>query len=230
MADRSVLAAEQRVYADARFSRQLLEAAPIQLVRDEHRTLLRGQLIQRRRELIQEHLAYIIGLRIGVVGREPFVSNISRAQARVGVDRGCRFACSVRCLPEAIDDPVTRHALEPRRDVLDGFHEPVRGNQLYERLLHDVLDLTEVGNLSADECPKPRALGRHGGHDPSIVLARCPRHGDRVVHMKRDVRNRKILFPTTYLVTVPLESRGQAPPRRSRPPQVANADGIRDHR
>jgi hypothetical protein len=61
---------------------------------------------------------------------------------------------------------------QPRCNVLNGLHQSIRRNEFQKSILHDVFDLAEVGDLPADECPKPRPLRGNRSGNPSVVLAR----------------------------------------------------------
>jgi len=55
--------------------------------------------------------------------------------------------------------------------VHDGLHQPVGRDELDEGVLDDVLDLGEIGDLTAHECTQPRFLGGNGRSNPIIGLA-----------------------------------------------------------
>src|SRR5438093_3777655 len=107
MQHRIALSREQGIHAHAGLCSHLLEAAPFQLVRNEHLALLLRQLVDRPCELIEKHGARVERLRPGIGRRQqvfhvqPFVvlvcdSNVSGAFRLL--------------LAEEIRDAITRHA------------------------------------------------------------------------------------------------------------------------
>jgi hypothetical protein len=71
--------------------------------------------------------------------------------------------------------------------MLDGFHEPVRRDQLDKRVLHDVLDLAEVGDLATHECAQPRSLACNHCGNPIVVLDRGAGGRGYLIHTRIDV-------------------------------------------
>ena len=67
---RVVLARQERVHAEARLRRELLEADAIDLVRDEYLALLLRELIDCLRELFEENAARVLGVRSRVRRRK----------------------------------------------------------------------------------------------------------------------------------------------------------------
>ena len=66
MKHRIALAREQCVNVDAAHRRQLIEAAPLQFVRDKDRALLGGQFIERGFQFFQQPVAQVESLRSGI--------------------------------------------------------------------------------------------------------------------------------------------------------------------
>src|SRR6266568_6090639 len=66
MKHRIALARKQRVDVYATFCRQLLEAAPLQFVRDEHFALVVGQFGERVFQLVEKHAANVERLWPGI--------------------------------------------------------------------------------------------------------------------------------------------------------------------
>ena len=66
MKHRVALAREQGVDVYAAFCRQLFEAAPLQFVSDEYFTLLVGQFVERKFQLIEKHVADVERFRPGI--------------------------------------------------------------------------------------------------------------------------------------------------------------------
>jgi hypothetical protein len=67
--------------------------------------------------------------------------------------RGINQGLGAGQMPESVDDPVVCDPPQPRRDAFDALHQSVGGHELDKRVLHNVLDLTEVGDLAAHKCP-----------------------------------------------------------------------------
>ena len=93
---RIVLAREQRVHAQARLRGQFLEAAALDLVRDEHVALLVGELVQGRLELFEQHVSRVGRLGSGVGRRKQvFEQRTTPSSPATGssVDTVLGFAC-----------------------------------------------------------------------------------------------------------------------------------------
>ena len=81
MQHRVAFAREQRVHAHAGLGGHLLEAAPFQLVRDEHLALLLRQLVDRQLELIEQHVARVERLRSGIGRRQQIFQRSSSSSS-----------------------------------------------------------------------------------------------------------------------------------------------------
>jgi hypothetical protein len=70
MKHRVSLAREQGVDVHTALCRQLFEAAPLQFVSDEYFTLLVGQFVERKFQLIKKHVANVQRFRPGIGRRQ----------------------------------------------------------------------------------------------------------------------------------------------------------------
>src|ERR1700746_1164711 len=102
---RVALAGEQRVDAHAAFCRQLFEAAPLQFVSDEYLTLLVGQFVERKFQLIQKQGTDVKRLR-PCIGRWQQVFDLQPLAIFV-LDRGVAEALRP-LLAEKVCDAVAR--------------------------------------------------------------------------------------------------------------------------
>ena len=68
------------------------------------------------------------------------------------------------------DDPIARHAEQPRTHLLDGFRQTVRRHELVEHILQDVLRLARIRHVPPDEIPQPPALARNRFSEAFILL------------------------------------------------------------
>ena len=86
-------------------------------------------------------------------------------------------------LAEQVRDPIARHAKQPRADVLNRLHQPVRLDELVEDILQDVFRVVDVGHPSADEVPQPRLLPPDCFGDPLILFGSHPVYALRLTHL-----------------------------------------------
>src|SRR5262249_43942522 len=104
--NRVVLARQQRVEWHTRLGRELFEAAPLDLVSDEHLALFRRELGQRGLDLVEQHAARVLRLRAAARRRKELV--------QIEIVERLRLL-----LAEEIDDAILRHAEEPAAGLLD---------------------------------------------------------------------------------------------------------------
>ncbi len=97
-------------------------------MRDEDGALLRGQLVERGVERVEQNGARVRGLRPCVPRRQQILERQRLARVVVACARlrqRLRFL-----LAEEVRDPVACHAVEPGADLVDGPHQPLRLDQL----------------------------------------------------------------------------------------------------
>src|ERR1700685_1459734 len=102
-------AREQRIDAHAAFGRHLLEAAPLEFMREKHLALLGGQLAERKLEFFEKHAAGVEGVGPGVGRRQQVFQS---QQLFLVAGRGCASKALWLLLAEEISDAVARDAEE----------------------------------------------------------------------------------------------------------------------
>src|ERR1700710_928054 len=110
------LARQQGIDVDAALGRELLEAAPLELVGDEDVALLAGELVEREGELVEEHVAGVERFGPGV-GRGEQILEPQQLAVLVlarGVAERLRLL-----LAEEVGDAVAGDAEQPAGHVLD---------------------------------------------------------------------------------------------------------------
>src|SRR5580698_5780874 len=179
-------ARQQRIDAYAAFSRYLLEAAPFDLMRDKHFALLRGQLPERKLELLEQHAAGVKGFRSGV-GRWQQVFQSQQLSFLLSGDGGIRKA--LRFLPaEEISDAVARDTEKPAGYMLDWHQQAIRLYQFVEDLLQNVFGIARIRHPWTNEIVQPGLLPLDHLGDP-LILFRAhlfeaqPSQARRAIHL-----------------------------------------------
>lgn len=192
MQHRIALAREKRIHADARRRRHLLETAPVQFVRDEHLALIRGQFFERGAQRVEQRGAGVsrLGSRIGRRERQiEAVFAIGCVGIRVDAIGQRRFLL----LAEAVDDPVSRDAIQPRTDLLDRLGQSPGFDEFFENVLKDVVGFVLIDHAAADEIAQPRPLAGDGSSNFAVLHAQRARGVGRF-HTRVDDPERKILW------------------------------------
>jgi hypothetical protein len=143
------LARKQRVDADSGSGSDLFETCPFDLVGDEDRPLLLGQLAERLLELLDENSP---GVSLGGAGVRRRQHGLEQELfALLGhADRIARGRL-VLPLAEEVGDPVASNREHPSAPLLNGLHQPVGFDDLVEDVLEQILHVRLVRHPLAVE-------------------------------------------------------------------------------
>src|SRR5215831_10271170 len=174
------LAREKSIDVQATLLGQLLKAAAVELVRDEHLALFWWEFFERRLELLQQYTARVSGFWAGLRRREQIFQQdrvfIADASHRPVLERLGLF------LTEEIDDPVPRYPVQPSANVFHRREQPVGRYEFVEDLLEDVLDLPFVGEALPDEGAETALLLLHDVGNALVLLDGPSLNAQHVLH------------------------------------------------
>src|SRR5207249_10631085 len=173
MEDGVMLAREKSIDAHAGLRRELPEASAFELMGDEREALLLGELFQGGGERFEENRAGISRLGPGVGRGQPvFERADGSVSVLIGIRNWRRRARRLSPLPaKPVDDPISRDPEQPGTDLLDGFHEALRLDELEEDVLQHVLNVLAVRHALPDEVAQTAALALDRLGDSPVLLA-----------------------------------------------------------